>query len=336
MVKATASEVFTALKGASLPVTLVDALNTRCYFSETVSSSAVLAIVSPLEWDAVEILVLDPTGVDPYPQYLNTTRHDALIRHEVGVVVPHDTTKITGPLASTDNAVVRYDLTTGVLVQDSLVTIDDTGSVNVPSGQSYKINGTALAYSDITGAAPLASPALTGTPTAPTAAADTDTTHLATTAFVLGQASDSNPLMDGTAAPGTSEKYARNDHVHPSDTAKADSSHNHDGTYIQTITSVDNTVTRFDGVTGEVQGSLVTIDDTGSVNIPSGESYKINGTNLSASDVGASASDHDHDGDYCRWRGAGATEPADPVAGDIWIDTSGTPVSKVYDGTNWV
>jgi hypothetical protein len=36
--------------------------------------------------------------------------------------------------------------------------------------------------------APLASPALTGTPTAPTAAAQTNTTQLATTAFVLTQA----------------------------------------------------------------------------------------------------------------------------------------------------
>ena len=35
--------------------------------------------------------------------------------------------------------------------------------------------------------APLASPALTGTPTAPTAAADTNTTQVATTAFVVGQ-----------------------------------------------------------------------------------------------------------------------------------------------------
>lgn len=30
-----------------------------------------------------------------------------------------------------------------------------------------------------------------------------------------------NPLMDGTAAVGTSDKYAREDHVHPSDTTKA-------------------------------------------------------------------------------------------------------------------
>ena len=43
--------------------------------------------------------------------------------------------------------------------------------------------------SDLSAKAPLASPALTGTPTAPTAAADTNTTQIATTAFVLGQVS---------------------------------------------------------------------------------------------------------------------------------------------------
>jgi len=69
--------------------------------------------------------------------------------------------------------------------------------------------------------APLNSPALTGTPTAPTAAADTNTTQIASTAFVIGQASSSNPLMDGTAAVGTSKKYSREDHVHPTDTTRA-------------------------------------------------------------------------------------------------------------------
>ena len=44
---------------------------------------------------------------------------------------------------------------------------------------------TSLAYSSLPGGtAPLASPALTGVPTAPTAAAGTNTTQLATTAFV--------------------------------------------------------------------------------------------------------------------------------------------------------
>jgi hypothetical protein len=69
--------------------------------------------------------------------------------------------------------------------------------------------------------APLASPTLTGTPAAPTAAADTNTTQLATTAFVIGQAGASTPLIDGTAAVGTSKKYSREDHVHPTDTTRA-------------------------------------------------------------------------------------------------------------------
>lgn len=72
-----------------------------------------------------------------------------------------------------------------------------------------------------TSRAPLASPALTGTPTAPTAAFGTNTTQLATTAFVLGQAGGSAPVMDGTAAAGSSSAYARADHVHPTDTSRA-------------------------------------------------------------------------------------------------------------------
>lgn len=69
--------------------------------------------------------------------------------------------------------------------------------------------------------APLANPALTGTPTAPTASADTNTTQVATTAFVLGQAASTNPVINGTAAAGTSTRYARADHVHPTDTTRA-------------------------------------------------------------------------------------------------------------------
>lgn len=62
--------------------------------------------------------------------------------------------------------------------------------------------------------APLASPSLTGTPLSTTAAADTNTTQIATTAFVVGQASSTAPAATGTAAVGTSLRYARADHVH--------------------------------------------------------------------------------------------------------------------------
>lgn len=69
--------------------------------------------------------------------------------------------------------------------------------------------------------APLASPSFTGTPVAPTATADQNDTQVATTAFVLGQASSSTPAANGTAATGTSVKYARADHVHATDTTLA-------------------------------------------------------------------------------------------------------------------
>lgn len=69
--------------------------------------------------------------------------------------------------------------------------------------------------------APLSSPALTGTPTSTTASVDTNTTQIATTAFVVGQASNTNPLMDGSVSVGTSLRYAREDHVHATDTSRA-------------------------------------------------------------------------------------------------------------------
>ena len=43
----------------------------------------------------------------------------------------------------------------------------------------------------------------------------------------IPEPSDSNPNMDGTAAIGSSVKYARADHVHPSDTGKANAVHTH-------------------------------------------------------------------------------------------------------------
>lgn len=77
--------------------------------------------------------------------------------------------------------------------------------------------------------APLASPALTGTPTAPTATAGTNTTQVATTAFVttavankaVPSATTTTPKMDGTAAVGSETTWAKGDHVHPTDTTRA-------------------------------------------------------------------------------------------------------------------
>ena len=76
-----------------------------------------------------------------------------------------------------------------------------------------------------TSRAPVASPGLTGVPTAPTAAITVDSDQIATTKFVknwhAGAVSVTTPKMDGTASTGTEGKWARGDHVHPSDTSRA-------------------------------------------------------------------------------------------------------------------
>ncbi len=86
--------------------------------------------------------------------------------------------------------------------------VDNTSDADKPISTA---TATALATK-----APLASPTFTGTPKSTTAAADTNTTQIATTAFVIGQASSSAPLgLTDTATAGTSKKYARADHQHP-------------------------------------------------------------------------------------------------------------------------
>jgi len=94
------------------------------------------------------------------------------------------------------------------------ITVNAKGLVTAATNQNY---------------APLASPALTGTPTAPTQSPGDNTTNIATTAFVTAAVvagggaspSNANPGMDGTAAPGTSALYSRGDHIHPTDTSRA-------------------------------------------------------------------------------------------------------------------
>ncbi len=57
----------------------------------------------------------------------------------------------------------------------------------------------------------------TGSSTSTTPAVDNNTTRIATTAFVLGQASGSLPVVNGVATIGTSYRYSRQDHIHPTD-----------------------------------------------------------------------------------------------------------------------
>jgi Chaperone of endosialidase len=62
-----------------------------------------------------------------------------------------------------------------------------------------------------------------GTATATTPTPTDNSTNIATTAFVKTAVSPSSstPIMDGTAAVGSSTSFARGDHVHPTDTSRA-------------------------------------------------------------------------------------------------------------------
>lgn len=95
------------------------------------------------------------------------------------------------------------------------------------------------ANTDITS---LASPAL-GAATATTAAVDTNTTQVATTAFVIAQAATATPLVSGAAAVGISKKYARQDHVHPSSLISGTSVYAASGTSVD-ITGIPSWVYR--------------------------------------------------------------------------------------------
>ena len=72
----------------------------------------------------------------------------------------------------------------------------------------------------------------------------TDTTYDAATA---------NPLMDGTAAIGTSEKYARQDHKHPSDTSRVPTTRTVNGHAL----SANITITKLDIGLGNVENTAL-------------------------------------------------------------------------------
>jgi hypothetical protein len=99
--------------------------------------------------------------------------------------------------------------------------------IDAKAAQSYVDSQDALK-------APLADPVFTGDPKAPTPATADNDTSIATTAFVKAQGYGAAvppatvaPLMDGAAAVGSVAKYAKEDHIHPTDTSRAASTHTH-------------------------------------------------------------------------------------------------------------
>lgn len=125
----------------------------------------------------------------------------------------------TAPTAAVNTNTTQLATTAFVLAQASSVNPVVSGSAT--PGTSTRFSREDHVHPIDTSRAPLVSPTFTGTPAAPTAIADTNTTQLATTAFVLAQASSTTPIVNGTAAVGTSLRFARADHVHGTDTSRA-------------------------------------------------------------------------------------------------------------------
>ncbi len=104
--------------------------------------------------------------------------------HDAGATRPTGV-QVVGRVESTNTGIGTY------AVRAALESAVGAGAVTSVFGRTGVVTATSgdYAVAQVTGAAPLASPGLTGTPTTPTAAANTNTTQIASTAFVVGQMS---------------------------------------------------------------------------------------------------------------------------------------------------
>lgn len=89
---------------------------------------------------------------------------------------------------------------TGTTLSRSLLASSTGSLLSLTGNAQVYVTATAEDFNEL---APLASPALTGTPTAPTAAVGTNTTQIATTAFVNAEIANDAPTKTGTGASGT-------------------------------------------------------------------------------------------------------------------------------------
>jgi hypothetical protein len=129
-----------------------------------------------------------------------------------GTIVLGSSASATTP--SVDDNTTKVATTAFVLGQANSINSTITMNGTQAAGTSLRYARADHVHPSDTSKANLDSPTFTGTPAAPTASTDTNTTQLATTAFVIGQASSTAPNALGTAATGTSLRYARADHVH--------------------------------------------------------------------------------------------------------------------------
>jgi hypothetical protein len=163
-----------------------------------------------------------------------------------------------------------------------------TGNVSGTSGSTTGNAATAtnLAATTTTLASNVTASSLTsfGTdPVANTQAVDNNSTKIATTAFVLGQAGSATPVVDGTATVGTSTRFARQDHVHPTDTTRAAVAGQTFTGAIAAPNITDSALTVAGIVTNTSAGLLGTVATVPTTNLPSASTTAAGITQLSDS-----------------------------------------------------
>lgn len=104
---------------------------------------------------------------------------------------------VTNP---TSTPAITLSTTASGLLKGNAGALEAATASDVPELPQSKITNLT---SDLAAKAPLASPALSGSPTAPTAAVGTNTTQIATTAFVNAEIANDAPTKTGGGASGT-------------------------------------------------------------------------------------------------------------------------------------
>jgi hypothetical protein len=178
--------------------------------------------------NAAEITITNGNGVSGNPTISLTTSNLTSLR----ALTTNGFLAHTGTNTITPRSIVIASGSTGLSITDGngvsgnpTITLSSTSSaVNnslVARDSSGNFAANTITANTLTASTFNGGATLSGTPTAPTAAVSTNSTQIATTAFVIGQAADVAPPMDGIASAGSSTRFARADHVHATDTTRA-------------------------------------------------------------------------------------------------------------------
>jgi len=274
------------------------------------------------------------------------------------------TNKITGlgtPTVSTDAATKGYvDTEVSAVIDSAPGALDTLNELAAALGDDANFSTTVT--NSLALKAPLASPALTGTPTAPTAAADTNTTQVATTAYVQTELGDyavtASPALTGTptaptaAADTNTTQIATTAYVQ---TEVADYLPLAGGTMTGDITlgtnaitstatpATDDELTR-KGYVDSILGSATSAADSATAAATSASNAATSATNAATSETNAATSATNAAASYDsfddRYLGVKATAPALDndgdalVTGALYFDSTVGSI-YVYDGASW-